>query len=156
MECLVALTPSVRYVHADDGAQVPYYELGSGEPYVYLGTPFTSHLTARLRLPGEIALHERLQDRVRVIGMELRGTGLSQGAEVDLSVDARAEDIWSVAQHLALPPLTLHAGWHACTTAIHFAATYPDAIALSSSWAPTRMGARSMAIPQSDWPVFAC
>jgi pimeloyl-ACP methyl ester carboxylesterase len=89
--------PPIQYARTEDGVNIAYWTLGEGPPLIYVPNPSASHAEMLWEIPASRAWFERLSAGRRVIYLDPRGTGLSDGAPSDYSVAGFARDIEAVA-----------------------------------------------------------
>lgn len=150
----------IRYATAADGTSIAYWTVGQGAPLVYLvGGPWTHVELARH--PACRSWYDRLAATYRLVRYDARGTGLSQRAALDYSLDARVLDLEAVVDALGLRSFALFAALDAGPVAVTYATRHPERVArlvLWCSWARTadlassRLGAWVSLIEQ-DWDL---
>ena len=102
--------------------------VGSGPPIVVVPAWVTSlEVTASSRDPRS-ALLERLAAHAEVVTYDQPGTGLSGGPVEDFSLDASADDLSAVIEHLDRGPVALVATSAAGPTALRVAAARPELV----------------------------
>ena len=157
--------PQIRYATATDGTSIAYWTVGEGAPLVYLvGGPWTHVELARH--PACRSWYGRLAAAFRLVCYDARGTGLSQRAVHDYSLNARVLDLEAVVDALGLSSFALFAALDAGPAAVAYAVHHPERVArlvLWCSWARTsdltssRLGAW-LSLIERDWDltVDAC
>ncbi len=113
--------PDSRFVDVD-GVRVHYVDRGSGPAVVLLHASFLS-------LRSWDALSDRLDDRYRVIRLDLSGAGLT-GPDPTLGygVERNIELVHGLLAHLKVPPVALVGTSSGGIAAFRYAATYPDQV----------------------------
>lgn len=133
IEGQVAITPGVRYVTTPDGVRIAFWTLGEGLPLVYLtGGPW-SHVEL-WDVPACRQWNQRLAQSRRLVRYDVRGTGLSQRAVADHSLNALLLDLTAVVDGLGLERFALFGAADAGPLVVAYAARYPDRVAHLVLW----------------------
>lgn len=134
---------------------------GRGAPLVVI-PPWATHLTGETKLSGFDAFHGLLTAHHTVIRYDRWGTGLSERARTDFSLDADVEVLADLVDHLRLRRFALLGPSHAGPMAAVYAhrahrrvshlvlyATRASALSRDETWAAMR------SLILADWPVAA-
>ncbi len=100
---------AVRYCTAPDGVRIAYTVVGDGRPLVML-VPIPGSIEMEMELPVARAFYERLVPGHTVVRFDLRGTGASQRDVSDFSIQARANDVGGLVDHLGFSEFDMFAG----------------------------------------------
>ncbi|MGE0601021.1 MAG: alpha/beta fold hydrolase [Dehalococcoidia bacterium] len=127
------LDPRVQYARTSDGVNIAFCtfgEGGPGVPLICLRPPHLSHMALEWELPFETRWHEfeTLSQSRMVVRLDSRGSGLSDRAVEDVSLEARCRDIEAVANRLGLTRFAIHAQLHAGSWGIAYAAAHPEQV----------------------------
>src|SRR6516164_9689742 len=88
-------TPETHYVKSDD-VHIAYQVLGDG-PFDLLFVPgFVSNVEAQWRSPDQSAFFRRLASFCRLILFDKRGTGMSDRANQDFTLEQRMHDVQAI------------------------------------------------------------
>lgn len=123
-----AVPPSdMRVATAPDGATIAYATSGSGPPLLRAGH-FLTHLELDQRSPVWQPSLARLSADFSVTRYDQRGTGLSDPAPPDFSLDALVEDLRAVADAAHLTRFPIFAASQAVPVSVAFAVRYPERV----------------------------
>jgi hypothetical protein len=126
VEAHVAAEPRVRYVTTHDGVRIAFWAFGHGMPLVYLtGGPW-SHVEL-WDVPECRQWYERRTRNRMLVRYDVRGTGLSQRAVSDHSLDALLHDLTAVVDGLGLDRFALLGAADAGPVAVAYATVDPVA-----------------------------
>jgi pimeloyl-ACP methyl ester carboxylesterase/DNA-binding CsgD family transcriptional regulator len=129
--------PLIQYATTADGVRVACWTLGDGPPLVYLAGGPWSHVELP-QAPACRGWYERLAETRLLVRYDVRGTGWSERAVADYSLDALTLDVEAVVQRLGLARFALLAAADAGPVAIAYAARHPEQVTrlvLWCSWA---------------------
>jgi pimeloyl-ACP methyl ester carboxylesterase/DNA-binding CsgD family transcriptional regulator len=132
-------TPHVQYAHTSDGVGIAFHTLGQGFPLLYLAGGPWSHVDL-WQIPESRQWYERLAQHRMLIRHDVRGTGLSERAVADFSLDAHVRDVEAVVDRLRLPRVAVLGAADAGAVAITYAARHPERVSrllLWCAWART-------------------
>lgn len=149
----------IQYVRAADGIRIAFGTAGEGRVLVRVSTAPFSHCQLEWQ---DNAFFERLTKGRKVVTFDARGTGLSDRAVSDFSLDARLLDLEAVVDHLGLETFALHGILFSGALAVAYTARHPERVShliLDDTFART---ADYFAVPQSqafgaltrDWKAF--
>lgn len=133
------MEPSTQYAISTDDVRIAFWTLGDGAPLLYLtGGPW-SHIEL-WQIPECRRWYERLAQQRMLVRYDVRGTGASDRAVSDYSLDALVRDLEAIVDRLSIPRFTLMAAADAGPVAITYAIRHPDqlsSLVLWCSWART-------------------
>ena len=157
------MPPSIRYATTDDGARIAFATLGEGTPLLVL-PPFPfSHLEAGWRLGGQARWFERLASGAQVALYDARGTGLSDRARSEFSVEAMTSDLEAVRERLGWERFAVCGLFNSTPVALAYAAREPERVSDLVLWGAFARGVDvyPMAIPADAgamvgiyWPML--
>ena len=120
-------TPDVHYARSGD-VNVAYQVFGSGPLDIVMIPGWISHLEATWEVAEYRAWLERLGSFARVITFDKRGTGMSDRASVETTLETRIDDLRAVMDAVGSERAAVIAWFEAAPMAILFAATHPDRV----------------------------
>jgi len=139
-------TPETHYVKSDD-VHIAYQVLGDG-PFDLLFVPgFVSNVEALWRSPDQSAFFRRLASFCRLILFDKRGTGMSDRANQDFTLEQRMHDVQAILDAIGCKQAALFGVSEGGPMSLLYAASYPQrtsALVLYGSYAK-----RS---PAADYP----
>ena len=135
-------TPETHYVKSDD-VHIAYQVLGDG-PFDLLFVPgFVSNVEALWRSPDQSAFFRRLASFCRLILFDKRGTGMSDRANQDFTLEQRMHDVQAILDAIGCKQAALFGVSEGGPMSLLYAATYPQRRLRWSFMAPT---------PSDHWP----
>ena len=120
-------TPDVHYARSGD-VNVAYQVFGSGPLDIVMIPGWISHLEATWEVAEYRAWLERLASFARVITFDKRGTGMSDRASVETTLETRIDDLRAVMDAVGSERAAVIAWFEAAPMAVLFAATHPDRV----------------------------
>jgi pimeloyl-ACP methyl ester carboxylesterase len=118
--------PPTRYARSGD-ARIAFQVVGEGPPdVVFIGGP-ASHLDLQWEDRGYVRTFERYASFARLIRFDRRGTGLSDPAESEVTLDQQMDDLDAVLETVGTERVALIAAVEAGLCAM-YAATHPDRV----------------------------
>jgi len=129
------MEPRIQYAKTADGVSIAFWTLGEGMPLVCtpaMGGP--NHINLLWQWPEYRAFLERLAQKGRLVGYDLRGYGLSDRAVTDFSLDARVADLEAVADRLELDRFILWGLLDSGPVAIAYATRHPERVSHLVLW----------------------
>jgi len=105
-----------------------YQAWGDGPATIVAIPPFAQNIEAAWGWPGLRAMFERFGTFSRYLHFDKRGTGASDRTSRNPGVDERVDDLRAVMDHAGIGRATLFAQSDGGSTAILFAATYPERV----------------------------
>jgi pimeloyl-ACP methyl ester carboxylesterase/DNA-binding CsgD family transcriptional regulator len=120
-----AMDQEIGYFESDNG-RIAYSVVGHGPPLVFVPR-WVSHL--ELNWQSRTDLLEPLAQHFRLIRYDKRGTGLSDRAIDDFSIESQVEELSSVVAHLGLERFSLYASSAGGPVALSYAAREPHLVA---------------------------
>ena len=119
------MAPRIEFATSSDGTRIAWSAVGAGPVLVYMpGVPL-SNLEAEWRIPDLERAYSRLGERVRLIQYDGRGTGRSQRAVADLSLEAELRDLDAVLAAAGANDVVLLGFYHSAMSAVAWAARNP-------------------------------
>jgi class 3 adenylate cyclase len=156
------MEPRIQYAKTADGVSIAFWTLGEGMPFVHMPNPPWSHIQMEWQQPELRGWFERLAQNRMLVKYDSRGSGLSDRAATDLSLDAMVADLSAVVQRLGLERFALWGFANAGPPAIAYAARYPERVSHLVLYCSFVSG-RDRASPQgrglgrlinADWELF--
>ena len=152
----------MRYARTDDGVSIAYAVAGAGPAVVVMPSmPFGT-----LRLSTDLAacreFHAALEQRLRVVRYDARGTGLSQREVADVSPAAMQRDLQAVVDAAGLDRFGLLGAFASCLHALVYAAG-SERVQRVALWgtmlggAPSEKSTQTRALHsliEQDWELF--
>src|SRR5688500_18588807 len=77
-ETIMKQTPRVQYTKAADGAQIAYYERGSGPAVLYELSVYTWNIEQEIAFEEGVALFNTIADSAHLVRFDHRGGGMSE------------------------------------------------------------------------------
>jgi class 3 adenylate cyclase/pimeloyl-ACP methyl ester carboxylesterase len=130
-----AMEPRIQYAKTADGVSIAFWTLGEGTPFVL--TPAMgggNHIELLWQWPEYRASLERLAQKRRVVGYDLRGFGLSDRGVTDFSLDSRVADLEAVVDRLELDRFILLGTLDSGPVAIVYATRHPGRVSHLVLW----------------------
>ena len=129
------MEPRIQYAKTADGVSIAFWTVGEGTPLVF--TPpigGANYIELAWQWPEYRAFFERLAQKRRLVGYDLRGYGLSDRAVTDFSLDARVADLEAVADRLELDRFILVGSLDSGPVAIAYATRHPERVSHLLLW----------------------
>ncbi len=126
--------PRVRYARSSNGASIAYSTLGEGPAVVCVPPLPFSHLEAGWRVPGLRRWFELLATSAKVVLFDALGTGLSDRAVTEFSLEGLTAQVRAVTDHLGLRSFMLCGFFNGAAPAIRFAAEEPGLVSHLVLW----------------------
>ena len=117
----------IRFCTSFDGTRIAYATTGTGPPLVRVGNWLT-HVELDWGSPIWSHWFEELTRRHRLIRYDLRGSGLSERAVEDLSLDAWVRDLEAVVRDLGIERFSLLGLCQGGSIAVAYAARHPERV----------------------------
>jgi class 3 adenylate cyclase len=119
-----------RFGYADsDGLDIAYVVYGDGPVDVFVVTGMIGHIGMSEELPWYREVVERVPSFARLIMMDKRGEGLSDGHRALTTFEDAIDDVRCVLDAVGSDRAVIMVGTDACPLGILFAATHPDRVA---------------------------
>jgi len=128
------MEPRIQYTKTSDGVSIAFFTLGEGMPLVSTPHVGINHIQLVWQWPEYRAFLERLAQKARLVGYDLRGFGLSDRAVTDFSLDARVADLEAVADRLQLDRFILFGNNDSGPVAIAYATRHPERVSHLVLW----------------------
>ena len=125
--------PEIQYTTTSDGVSIAYFDVGSGQPLIFMPNLPYSHVQLEWQLEPWC---ERLAGHCRLIRYDGRGNGFSERIGEDLSADALRRDLDAVVAAIGVDRFALLGMLHACLIAIRYANDYPEQLSTLFLWQP--------------------
>jgi len=157
------MEPQVRYCTTSDGVSIAWGEASAGPALLSFGpTPFT-HVQEHFSLWE--SYFGTLARSFRLITFDARGTGMSERAVDDVSLDTMMLDVQAVVEAANLETFAVEAEAFLLSfaTALNLATSMPERVTHVVLEAPyqnmreladTPFGRVSLTLAEADWPVF--
>jgi pimeloyl-ACP methyl ester carboxylesterase/DNA-binding CsgD family transcriptional regulator len=155
--------PPINHTRSADGVDIAWSSVGDGPALIHLpGVPF-SNLEGEWRIPALRHAFEGLARDLRFIQYDGRGTGRSQRAVSDLSLEAMLGDLDAVVAAAGLERFALLGFYHSVTQAIPYAARHADRVTklilfggAARGWDPMSGQATQalLSLIDRDWDTF--
>jgi class 3 adenylate cyclase len=154
--------PPVQYTTTNDGVSIAYWSLGEGVPVIHMPPIPWSHLELEWRDPGYRRWFEALAPGKQLVRYDNRGSGLSDRAGTDWSLDAFLPDIDAVADRLGLQRFVLAGISVGSPVAIAYAARHPERVSRLILWCPVSRtadfaltpGEALQALRATNWDLY--
>src|SRR3989304_1748431 len=157
------MEPRIQYAKTSDGVSIAYWTLGEGTPLVYM-PPFPfSHIQLEWQNPERRRWYQCLAEKRKVIGYDVRGTGLSERNIVNYSMNTHILDMDAVVNRLHLERFALFAFLHAGPAAIPHAPPHPERVshlilwctyARASDYSQSPQAQGVLALIDTDWETY--
>jgi len=130
--------PETRYARTSDRTHVAYKVSGDGPIDILIMRAWYSNVENEWREPVFSGIMRRLGSIGRVVHLDRRGTGLSDGIEQDSlpTLEQRVDDMRAVLDAIGSERVVLLGLAHASALCSVFAATYPERTAGLIAWSP--------------------
>lgn len=150
------MEPRIQYAKTSDAVSIAYWTMGDGPPLV-LSDGLFSHARREWEFPERRAFIERLARTFTVVKYDQRGSGLSDRAVADLSVEACARDMEAVVDRLGFDRVSVFG--MAWATALEFARRNKDRVSHMVFWQPGTLGNDRawqiiLSLQTVDWELF--
>jgi class 3 adenylate cyclase len=123
------MEPEIRYCTTEDGVDIAYYEIGSGEPLVVASAILWSNVKyGYLHLPEYERVGHGVGRGLRLVRYDPRGTGLSSQSSYDYTMPARLRDLAAVVQAARIESFHLFGSIHGSAASIEYAARNPERV----------------------------
>jgi pimeloyl-ACP methyl ester carboxylesterase/DNA-binding winged helix-turn-helix (wHTH) protein len=117
----------VNFCHAEDGTSIAYASTGDGPPLLKVAN-WMNHLQYDWESPYWGHIMRRLAQGRTLVRYDARGTGLSDGAVAELSLDAWVGDVEAVVSATGLQRFPLFGISQGCAIAIAYAVRHPERV----------------------------
>ena len=128
------MEPRIQYAKTTDGVSIAFFTLGEGMPLVLAPHVGVNHIQLEWQWPEYRAFLERLAQKARLVGYDLRGFGLSDRGLTDFSLDARVADLEAVADRLQLDRFVLFGNNDSGPVTIAYATRHPERVSHLVLW----------------------
>jgi class 3 adenylate cyclase/pimeloyl-ACP methyl ester carboxylesterase len=156
------MEPRIQYAQTADGVSIAFSTLGEGMPWLQTPSGPCGVLQVEWQVPEFRAWYERLARKRMLVQYDCRGTGLSERAVDDYSLDAMVRDLEAVADCLELPSFTLWGSVNFGPVAIAYAARHPERVSQLMLWCTYARGSdyftpqieTMTALVEKDWRLY--
>ncbi|MBI2913538.1 MAG: adenylate/guanylate cyclase domain-containing protein [Chloroflexi bacterium] len=157
------MEPRIQYAKTSDGVSIAYAVTGQGAPLVLMPGQI-SHFQLLGQYPEWRRWFERLAEKRMIAQYDGRGSGLSERAITDFSVDALVLDLEAVVGAVGVERFALWAGGLLGTAAVAYAVRHPERLSHLILWAACVRGAdfwsssrtqAVRAVRETDWELYA-
>jgi class 3 adenylate cyclase/pimeloyl-ACP methyl ester carboxylesterase len=157
------MEPRIQYVTTPDGVSIAYWAIGDGIPLVYITGPPFNHVQLEWRMLSYRQYYEHFSETFKVVRFDSRGSGLSDRAVTDLSLDALITDLETVAGRLGLDKFMLLGVQSGGLIALEYALRRPNRVSQLVLWDAYPGAKDFLAIPrvqafmgliETDWELF--
>jgi class 3 adenylate cyclase len=153
--------PRIQFAKTSDGVSIAYYDIGEGQPLV-MSPGLVTNVQSEWRTRGRRDWYERLATEFRVIRYDRRGSGLSDRAVRDYSVEGLVRDIEAVVDHVGLEQFALWGVGFSGPPAIACTALHPARVSKLILYAADARGQSILGIRddttqyllERDWELF--
>ena len=121
----MSAAPPIHYAKTVDGLYIAYQDVGSG-PALVLVNGMYSHIEVYWEWPQFARFVERLATRLRVLHLDLRGTGMSDRITDAPTLEHSLDDVTAVLAAAGAERAAIYCWGEAAALAALFAATYPE------------------------------
>ena len=154
------MEPRIQYAKTSDGVDIAFATAGEGQPLLVVPAVPMSHVQAVWeRLP----IYQPLAERFHLVWYDFRGSGLSDRAAIDFSMDAMVRDLEAVVESAGLTGFAMAALWSAVQIAVTYAAIHPEKISSlvlvdggtqGLDYRQSPYGVAEEALRSGDWIVY--
>jgi class 3 adenylate cyclase/pimeloyl-ACP methyl ester carboxylesterase len=121
-------SPRIRYATTTDGFNIAYAVSGEGPFLFSLPSPPDCHIELELGNPGQREVIEELSRRHTLVRFDHRGTGLSDRAISEFTMETRLRDLEAVVRSVGAMRFDVLAGAHGAHLAVAYAAENPERV----------------------------
>lgn len=126
-KCSTAPPQEIRMCRSNDGTRIAYAEAGEG-PTLVKASNWLTHLEHDWESPVWRHFYSALTNERRLVRYDSRGNGLSDRDVSDHSFDRQVEDLEAVVDAAGGNRFSLLGLCQGCTSAVAYAAKYPDKV----------------------------
>ncbi len=120
------MEPRIQYAKTSDGVDIAFATAGDGPPLLVVSTPPLGHVQAVWETLAHLL--QPLAERFHLVWYDSRGTGLSDRAAIDFSMDAMVRDLEAAVEGAGLTSFAMVAFSDAVLIAVTYAAINPEKI----------------------------
>ena len=128
------MQPRIEHAQTTDGVKIAYFSLGEGMPLVSMPALSFGHKQVEWEIPEYRRLYERLAAKRMHVRYDGRGSGQSDRAVADHSLDAHLLDLEAVVNRLGLERFALFAPMLAGSVAIAYSTRHPEQVSHLILW----------------------
>jgi class 3 adenylate cyclase/pimeloyl-ACP methyl ester carboxylesterase len=122
------MEPRIQYATAVDGVHVAFAVSGEGPTLISVPSPPDNHVQLEWEQPERRLAIEHLSAYRRLVRFDGRGTGLSDRAVTDFTIDARLADLEAVVEKLGVKTFALISGGHGNQLTVAYAVRHPEQV----------------------------
>lgn len=123
------MEPEIRYCATADGVSIAYYAMGEGPTLLIASSVLGNNVRySQIFMPEYQRDGEGVGRGMRVVRYDARGSGMSDRAALDFSLEGRVRDMDGVVAKLGLTTFALAAATHGCLAAVEYAARNPEKV----------------------------
>jgi pimeloyl-ACP methyl ester carboxylesterase len=115
----------VRFCVSPAGHRIAFVDEGTG-PLLVCPPKWVSHLELEALEPAYARFFSELAKRFRVVLYDRPGTGLSDRAHIDYSIDTEVSDLAALIDHIGADRVNMSVGSCATVVGLAYAARYPE------------------------------
>ena len=127
--------PQIQYARSSDGVRVAYWTVGSGFPLVFPPSVPFSYGRLEWQIPELREWYESFARDYMLVRYDNRGTGLSDRNITEHTVEAMANDLEGVVDHLSLERFALFGMGHSGAVSIAYTVRHPERVTRLMLWA---------------------
>jgi class 3 adenylate cyclase/pimeloyl-ACP methyl ester carboxylesterase len=154
--------PQIQYTKTRDGVRIAIWTLGKGEPVVHMPAIPFSHMQIEWQYAPWRTWYEGLARNRQLVRFDCRGSGLSERAVGEVSLESFLADLESVVDHLGVEQIDLGAAFSSGPVAIAYAALHPERVrrlVLWCTWVGTsdplsERGQALGSLADIDWAMY--
>jgi pimeloyl-ACP methyl ester carboxylesterase len=117
----------VRFCVSPSGHRIAFVDEGTG-PLLIFPPKWVSHLELEAQEPAYARFFSELAKKFRVVRYDRPGTGLSDRAHIDYSIDTEVGDLATLIDHIGADSVNIGAGSCATVVGLAYAARYPERV----------------------------
>ncbi|HEY8171934.1 MAG TPA: alpha/beta hydrolase, partial [Dehalococcoidia bacterium] len=126
--------PQIQYARTSDGVNIAYYAIGNGPPLIATSATLGMAVAKEWTMPAIRRIAELSSQVFTYIRFDPHGSGMSDRADADLSVESFVRDLEAVADAAAPDRFALFANGVMTAPAIVYAARHPDRLTHLLLW----------------------
>src|SRR5438067_818727 len=129
------MEPRIQYARTTDDVSIAYFSMGSGIPFVAPPPAMPwSHIQMEWNIPEWREWTEKLMRGTSLVRYDGRGSGLSDRALHDCTLETELLDLEAVVDRMGLERFALFGCYHASPVTIAYAAKHPERVSHLVLW----------------------